>query len=60
MMLRDEDGSVWVEYDRHETGLFPTETWLSLMTNVGFEAKAMPFEHSDVEEGAILFVGIRR
>ena len=60
MMLREEDGSVRVEYDRHETGLFPTETWLRLMTDAGFEAKAMPFEHAEVEEGALLFVGNRR
>jgi len=59
MMLRDEDGSVRVEYDRHETGLFPKEMWLRVMKDVGFKAKAVPFEHSEVEAGAIVFVGVK-
>jgi SAM-dependent methyltransferase len=60
MILRDEDGSVRLEYDRHEFGLFPTATWLRLMTRAGFEAKAIRFEHSDAESGGVVIVGVRR
>ena len=60
MILRDDDGSVRVEYDRHEFGLFPTATWLRLMGKVGFEARAVQFEHSDVESGSIVFAGVKR
>ena len=60
IMLRDEDGSVRVEYDRHEFGLFPTATWLRLLSKVGFEAKAVQFVHSDVESGSVVFAGVKR
>ena len=59
MMLRDEDGSVKVEHDRHEIGLFSTEAWLGLMADAGFEAQAVPFEHSAEEPGGLVFVGVR-
>jgi ubiquinone/menaquinone biosynthesis C-methylase UbiE len=36
-ILREEDGSVHVEFDRHITGLFPQATWLGLIEAVGFE-----------------------
>jgi SAM-dependent methyltransferase len=36
-ILREEDGSVHVEFDRHVTGLFPQATWLRLVEAVGFE-----------------------
>ncbi len=59
MMLREEDGPVRLEYDRHECGLFATGTWLRLMADVGFQAKAVPFEHSEVEPGGVVFVGVK-
>ena len=36
-ILREEDGSVRVEFDRHVTGLFPQADWLRLLEVVGFE-----------------------
>ncbi len=36
-LLRDPDGSVEVEYDRHVLGLFPEAVWSDALRNVGFE-----------------------
>ncbi|HVS65511.1 MAG TPA: class I SAM-dependent methyltransferase [Thermoanaerobaculia bacterium] len=50
-LLREPDGSVHVELDRHLEGLFAREDWLRLLGGVGFEARAVPLEHSEVEPG---------
>lgn len=50
-LLRDEAGKVQVEHDRHILGLFPRLTWIDLLSEVGFQPKVMPFEHSEVEPG---------
>ncbi len=56
-LLRAEDGTVRAEQDRHLCGLFPRETWLRLLVVVGFEPTVLPFEHSDLEYGADIFIG---
>jgi SAM-dependent methyltransferase len=59
-LLRDTDGSVRVEHDRHVVGLFPRATWLELLEEVGFQARAVPVEHSELEPGTYeLFVATR-
>jgi SAM-dependent methyltransferase len=59
-LLREPDGSVHVEHDRHLEGLFPRATWLRLFRDVGLEPRALPFEHSDVEPGTHeVFVCVR-
>jgi len=59
-MLRDASGSVRVEHDRHIEGLFPRATWLRLLRDAGFEASAVPLEHSEVDPGVQeVFVGRR-
>lgn len=55
-VMREEDGSVRVVHDRHVEGLFPRATWLRLLSEAGFDAAAVPFEHSDLEGGYELFV----
>ncbi len=56
-LLREAGGSMHVERDSHTLGVFPRETWLSLLRDVGFEANVVPFEHSALEPGAVdLFV----
>jgi SAM-dependent methyltransferase len=50
-LLREADGAVRVEHDRHLEGLFARDTWLRLLAGVGFEAWAVPLEHSEVEPG---------
>jgi SAM-dependent methyltransferase len=59
-LLRQPDGSVHVEQDRHIDGLFSRETWLRLLERTGFRAKSVPFEHTELEPGsAEVFVAIR-
>ena len=54
MILREADGSVELCHDRHVEGLFPLQTWLDLLTDVGFHALAI-----EGPEGRTLFVGSR-
>jgi hypothetical protein len=42
-LIREGD-KVRCEYDRMVMGLFSRETWLRLITDVGFQAHAIPFE----------------
>ena len=56
-LLREADGSVRVEQDRHMWGLFSRDDWLRLLRGAGFEPTAVPFEHSEIEAGTqLLFV----
>lgn len=59
-VLRDAGGEVRLEHDRHEEGLFPRADWLAILAEVGFEARALAFEHSEIEDWAPeLFVAVR-
>jgi SAM-dependent methyltransferase len=60
-LLREADGSVRVEHDRHVEGLFARADWLRLLNAKGFESKVVPLEHSDVEPGRHeIFVCVKR
>jgi SAM-dependent methyltransferase len=50
-LLRDSDGSVRVEHDRHIEGVFPRARWLQLFAAAGFEADVVAFDHSELEPG---------
>jgi SAM-dependent methyltransferase len=51
--LREADGSVRVEHDRHVEGLFDRATWLRLLHEAGFEhARSVPFDHPELEPGS--------
>ena len=59
-LLREADGSVRVEHDRHVEGLFPRATWLGLLEEAGFRARAVPVDHSELEPGTYeVFVATR-
>jgi SAM-dependent methyltransferase len=59
--LREADGAVRVIHDRHIEGLFPRDTWLMLLHNAGFEARVVPFDHSELEPGDYeVFVCVKR
>lgn len=59
-LLREADGSVRVTHDRHLEGLFPRAAWLRLLADAGFQAEAVPVEHSELEPGSYeLFVATR-
>jgi hypothetical protein len=58
-LLRDENGKLRVESDRHQLGVFPRADWLRIVGSAGFEARAIPFEHSAVGPGSELFLGLK-
>jgi SAM-dependent methyltransferase len=59
-VLRSADGSVRVEHELTEEGLFPRPTWQRLLREAGFDARAVPVEHSELESGTYeMFVGRR-
>ena len=41
-LLREGAGPVRVVHDHHVFGMFPRETWLSLLRSAGFEARMVP------------------
>jgi len=51
-LLRTPDGTVSVEHDRHTEGLFSRGDWLRLLSEAGFEAAVVPFEHSELDPGS--------
>ncbi len=58
-MLREAD-RVEVVHDRHIEGLFPHALWLRLIEEAGFEASAVPFVHSEINDiGLVVFIGKR-
>jgi trans-aconitate methyltransferase len=50
-LLREGDGSVRVERDRHIEGLFSREDWLRLLSEAGFRPSLVPLQHSELEPG---------
>jgi len=54
ILTRTEDGTVRVRHDQHIEGLFPQETWLSLLEDVGLRARAV-----DDPDDRVIFVGTR-
>ena len=50
-LLREGDGSVQVEWDRHVEGLFARADWLRLLPASASSANVVPFEHSELEPG---------
>lgn len=57
-LLRENDGSVRVEHDRHIEGLFARADWFRLIAEAGFEPSRVPFDHSELESGIYeVFVG---
>jgi SAM-dependent methyltransferase len=54
ILLRDTDGSVSVRHDSHIEGLFPRQTWIDLLVDVGFEPSSF-----DDAYGRAVFVGER-
>jgi SAM-dependent methyltransferase len=57
-LLRESDGSVRVEQDRHVEGLFARAEWLGWLSEAGFGPQVVPFDHSELEPGSYeVFVG---
>jgi SAM-dependent methyltransferase len=51
-LMRTPDGAVRVEHDRHVEGLFTRAVWLSLMSEAGFQPRAVIFDHSELAPGS--------
>ena len=59
-LLREGAGAVRSVLDRHTCGLFDHDDWLQTLTHAGFQAHSLPFEHSQIETGAMyVFVGVK-
>jgi hypothetical protein len=58
-VLREADGSVEVAHETHRTGLFPRDDWLRLLTEVGFDADAIPEVTTEDRPPRDLFLGRR-
>ena len=57
-LMRDGNGEVECVFDKHEFGLFSRAQWLQWLTETGFEASVVPFEHSEIPPGDCeLFIG---
>ena len=60
-LLRMEDGTMRAEHDRHVEGLFTRADWLRLLTEAGFDPRAVRFDQSELEPGAYeIFVAVKR
>jgi SAM-dependent methyltransferase len=57
-LLRERDGSVTAEHDRHLEGLFPRETWLRLLAEAGFAPSRADYPGEELT-GSEVFVGRR-
>jgi ubiquinone/menaquinone biosynthesis C-methylase UbiE len=58
--LREATGDVRCVGDLHICGLFSQATWLHLLAQAGFQARSLPFVHSEIELGsAHVFLGIK-
>ena len=57
LLLKDESGTVKVEYDRHILGLFNRDTWLSLLEEAGFQADIIevPYQEEGIDSLFIIY-----
>jgi hypothetical protein len=46
-----------IESERHTFGLFPRDTWRSLIESAGLEFEALPYPHSEFDRTHELFAG---
>lgn len=59
-VLREKTGEVRCVHDRHNCGLFSREDWLRIISDIGFQAKRIPFEHCDLQDQILdVFIGIK-
>ena len=58
--LLREGSAIRSVLDRHVCGLMRHDDWMRLISNAGFEARSLPFEHSVLEPGsARVYLGIK-
>ncbi|HJU04403.1 MAG TPA: class I SAM-dependent methyltransferase [Nitrospiraceae bacterium] len=60
-LLREADGRMRCELDRHLCGLFARSDWLRLISAVGFDARAVQAQPRDVDPcSGLVFLGTKR
>lgn len=59
VVVRDADGNVSSSHESHVTGLFPTATWLDLLSAAGFVPEAITEVTTEDREPRICFVAKR-
>ena len=59
-LLRHADGAIDVVHETHRNGLFPTATWLRLLTEVGFVAESTPELTTEDRPPRTIFLGHRQ
>ena len=48
------------ENEQDVSGLFAREEWIRFISEAGFQARSVPFEHSEIEPGTgELFLGLK-
>jgi hypothetical protein len=52
-LLREADGAVRVEHDRHIMGIFSRADWLRLLRDAGFDPQAVAFEPEEAHPGEL-------
>ncbi len=57
LLLREADGTVRAEHDRHVEGLFARADWLRWLAEAGFEPEVVAFHHSEVGRPLEVFIG---
>ena len=61
VMLRERDGSVRVEHDRHVEGVFARADWIRWLADAGLTPTRIIVDHSELEPGSYeVFVSVRR
>ncbi|MGI9645686.1 MAG: class I SAM-dependent methyltransferase [Ilumatobacteraceae bacterium] len=58
-VFRSADGATEVVHETHRTGLFSEETWLRLLTEAGFEPRALTEETTEDRRPRRVFVALR-
>jgi hypothetical protein len=58
-LLHERDGSVRPVHETHRLGLFPHATWLRLLTEAGFKARAIPEETTEDHHPRDFFIAHR-
>ena len=58
--LLQEQGGLRIEQDRHVTGLFPSKTWLEVLTRAGFDAELISLPGYEGGYGGHLLLAVLR
>ena len=58
--FRDQGGSIRVDHDRHDLGVFFRREWLRALVQAGFDPRIESCRHSQFEHTLDVFVGVKQ